>query len=354
MRHRILIPSLYILLLAACSAPPATDPFDGTELDGAESDAPELDSLEQAIVNGHASESSTDDTAVYVRGHWAGEAVACTGTLIAPNLVATALHCITETPSGACTTTAQQCFSCNSDGSLKEDSLYGRIGPLMDAANVNVTVGSQIAGVAPSAQARQLIGSGSTQICRGDIGFIVLDHDLDAPVTPVRLDWGIETGDTVRILGYGETEVSGTSGRRARTGVRVTEVGPASEDEPTITAAPRTFIVNEGPCHGDSGGPALAEDTGALVGVYSLTAGQSCTGIGVRNIYTSLPLFANVARQAFQVAGHDPILDPEPPKEERPPVVPDSGCALGDSTTRLPTPLLLALAALGLVRRRRA
>jgi len=347
MRHRLLTTTL-LALSVACGAPPIDDALDH----------PELGSVEQAVVNGQVSEASSDDTAVYVRARWSGEAVACTGTLVAPNLVATALHCITETPSGACTVTAQQCFSCNSDGTLAEDSALGRIGPLIDAADVNVTVGSQIAGVAPTATAVQLFGSNSTQICRGDIGFILLDRDLDAPVTPVRLDWSIETNDTIRILGYGESETSGTSGRRMRSGVRVIEVGPASEDDPTITAAPRTFVVNEGPCHGDSGGPALSEDTGALVGVYSLTAGQSCTGIGVRNVYTNLSLFANLARQAFQASGHDPVLDPEPPEVERPGVVPESGCTLAGSTPRntaagsAGSALLLALAALGLVRRR--
>jgi hypothetical protein len=341
-----------LLVSVACGAPPTSDDIDGDDI--------ELDSLEQAIVNGEVSDSSSDDSTVYVRARWEGEAVACTGTLIAPNLVATALHCITETPSGACTVTAQQCFSCNADGTLTEDSTLGRIGPLINAADVNVTVGSTIVGVAPTARAARLFGSGSSQICRGDIGFILLETDLEAPITPVRLDWGVETNDTIRILGYGETETSGTSGRRMRSGVRVTEVGPASEDDPTITAAPRTFVVNEGPCHGDSGGPALAEDTGALVGVYSLTAGQSCTGIGVRNIYTNLSLFSSLARQAFEASGHDPILDPKPAEPERPAVVPESGCTLGDVNTGnarahgTSGALLLALAALGLVRRRRA
>lgn len=345
MRHGLLTAYLF-LFSAACGAPP-TD----AELDDAE-----LGSVEQAIVNGQVSESSSDDSVVYVFARWGSEAVTCTGTLIAPNLVVTALHCITETPSGACTPTAQQCFTCNSDGSLADDSVLGRIGPLINAADVSVTVGSAISGVAPAARGQRLIGSGSSQICRGDIGFIVLDTELDAPVTTVRLDYGVDPGDTVRILGYGETEMSGTSGRRMRSGVRVTEVGPASEDDPTISAAPRTFVVNEGPCHGDSGGPALADDTGALVGVYSLTAGQICTGTGVRNIYTNLSLFASVARQAFEAAGHEPIIDPKPPEPERPGVVPESGCTLGGSTvanTRTGA-LMLALAALGLIRRRRA
>ena len=341
MRHRLLIASS--LLLAACGAPPTGDGL-------------ELDSIEQSIVNGQVSEATDDDSAVYVRTRWDNEAVTCTGTLVAPNLVATALHCITETPSAACTSTARQCFTCNPDGSLVEDNGLGHIGPLTDPAGVNVTVGSRIAGVEPSAYGQQLIGSGSAQICRGDIGFIVLDRDLDAPITRVRLDYGVKPGDTVTIMGYGETETSGTSGRRMRSGVRITEVGPASEDEPTISASPRTFVVNEGPCHGDSGGPALAEDTGALVGVYSLTAGELCTGVGVRNIYTSLSLFSSVAREAFEAAGAEPLIDPLPPEPAPPELVPEGGCTLNDPNHPgyAGSALLLALAGLGLIRRRRA
>ena len=341
MRHRLLSTSL-LLLAAACGAPPSDDPAG-------------FGSLGQAIVNGQVSEDTADDGIVYVRGRWSAESVTCTGSLIAPNLVATALHCITQTPSGACTDQAHECFACNPDGSLGGNGTLGRIGPLMDPAEVSVTVGGHIAGVTPTAYAQQLIGSGSTQICRGDIGFIILDQNLDAPITPVRLDYGVDPGDTVRILGYGQSEVSGTSGRRVRSGVRVTEVGPASEDDPTISAAPRTFIVNEGPCHGDSGGPALAEDTGGLVGVYSLTAGESCTGIGIRNVYTSLSLFSSIALQAFDAAGADPVLDPKPPEEEKPALVPESGCTLGSSRgSSGGSALALALAAVALVRRRHA
>jgi hypothetical protein len=275
--------------------------------------------------------------------------------VIAPNLVVTALHCVTQTESGACTPTAQQCFRCEPDGSLAEDSLLGHIGPLVAPEDVTITVGSETRGATPSASGTAIIGSGSVQICRGDIAFIVLDRDLDVPVAPVRLDHGIDPGDTIRILGYGETETSGTSGRRVRTGVRVTEVGPDSEDEPAIAAAPRTFVVNEGPCHGDSGGPALAEDTGGLVGVYSLTAGQQCTGVGVRNVYTSLSLYASLARQAFQAAGHEPVLDEPPPEPEPPALVPESGCSLGARATGSASgALVLALTALALRRRRRA
>jgi trypsin len=312
-----------------------------------------IGSVGQAIVNGTVSDDS-DDSSVYVLANTEGDPIFCTGTLIAPNLVATALHCITNSRLGT--------FTCNPDGSITSDSAaVGRMGALVAPADVNITVGPTIIGSAPSAYGVRLFGSGSTQICRGDIGFIVLDHDLDLPITPVRLDYGVASGDLLDIIGYGETEEVESSGRHRRSGVRVIDVGPASEDDPTITAAPRTFVTNEGACHGDSGGPALAADTGALVGVYSLTAGTSCTGIGIRNVYTSINLYSKLALQAFEAAGAEPILDEAPPEAEKPSLVPESGCSIGvrassTSSGSSGTAIAAALSALGLglvARRRR-
>jgi hypothetical protein len=311
-----------------------------------------LGSSEQAIVNGTVSDDS-DNTVVFV--HTEGPGVDpnnCSGTVVAPNLIATALHCVTASSLGH--------FSCQPDGSLTDTSVdQGRFGRLVDPSYVSVIVGPAVVGVAPTAYGARIFGSGSPQVCRGDIAYLLLDRDLDAPIAPVRLDYGVERGDLIDAMGYGETEEAESTGRHKRTGVRVIDVGPASEDEPTITAAPRTFVTNEGACHGDSGGPAIAEDTGALVGVYSLAAGEDCTGIGVRNVYTSLSLFSSLARQAFAASGYDPIIDPKPAEAAAPDIVPESGCSIAASSSRHTGAAgragLIALGALGLglVARRR-
>jgi trypsin len=334
-RHLLLTTSL--LLATACGQAP---------------DELALGTAEQTIVNGTVSDDS-DNTAVFVHTAGSGfEASNCTGTVIAPNLIATALHCITQSNIGI--------FTCKPDGSLTEDSQNeGRVGPLVDPSDVSIIVGPTVIGATPIAHGKRLFGSGTTQICRGDVGFVVLDTDLDVPVSAVRLDYGVEVGDLVDVMGYGETEQTESTGRHKRTGVRVIDVGPAAEGDPTITAAPRTFVTNEGACHGDSGGPALAEDTGALVGVYSLAAGSSCTGIGTRNVYSSLNLFAALARQAFAAAGHEPIIDPAPVPPESPGIVPESGCNIGSPSRdagAAGSAAMIALAALGLglvARRRR-
>lgn len=285
-----------------------------------------LGQLEQPIVFGQSSESSSEDGVVYILSSPPGLSPSfCTGTLIAPNLVATALHCVTYTELGF--------FSCAADGSVEPvNPGDGNVGALAPPDKVEIFMGTALPPAEPAAVAARLLGTGSTQICRNDLAFIVLDRALDAPIAAVRLSGEMTRSESVRVVGYGQTEVDGArTARVTRAGVRIVDVGPTTDGAPTGTAAPRTFVVNEGPCHGDSGGPAFSEETGALLGVYSLAAGPSCTGVGIRNVYTSLAPFSGLALQAFEAAGAEPQLEEAEPEPERPPVVPEQGCSLVQS-----------------------
>jgi hypothetical protein len=292
------------LLVSACAAP-----------------EPELalGRAEQAIVNGERSDEA-DDAAVYVLTHVGGSTgqIFCTGSLIAPNLVLTALHCITHTVDGD--------FSCRPDGTIDSNtSGDGTIGSLVTPADVQIFLGV-MPGSEPDARGQRLIGTGTTQICKNDMGLVILDRALDAPLLPLRLEQDVSIGENVRVVGYGQTENSGTSGRFFRTGRRVVDVGPETDTEPTLTAAPRTFVVNEGPCHGDSGGPAISEETGAVLGVYSLAASNTCTSVGVRNVFTRIAPFSSLILSAFDAVGAEPLLEEsETPTESS---VKNEGCAL--------------------------
>jgi hypothetical protein len=68
------------------------------------------------------------------------------------------------------------------------------------------------------------------------------------------------------------------------------------------------FQVGEATCSGDSGGPALDEATGEIVGVVS-RGGPSCDGPGVHNIYTRVDVFSALVDEALRRAedtGQDP------------------------------------------------
>lgn len=327
-RMMLRIAPLLVLVpwLSACGSP--NDELDtGGELN--------IGSAEQAVVHGEASDSA-DDGVVYVLSHEGNSGSACTGSLIAPNLVITALHCITYSNAGE--------FTCNEDGTLEASAGNdGRIGQLLPAGNVDIFSGSPRSSE-PVATSVRLFGTGTLQICRNDLGLVMLDRDLDLPLLPIRLDAPVERGEFVRVVGYGQTETSGSSGRFQRAGRRVVDVGPDSDDQAQqSTAAPRTFVTNEGPCHGDSGGPAISEETGAVLGVYSLAAGlslASCMTAGVRNVFTRANAFSTVVMDAFTAAGHEPLLEDV---TEAPTAKPkSSGCALNPAA-KTPGPLTLTM-----------
>jgi Trypsin len=266
----------------------------------------ESSEAQQAIIGGEPS-PPTQDAVVAVKAPTSpGEMSGCTGTLIAPNLVATALHCVAFYTAGS--------FSCNPDGTLgTQRPGDGAIGEVVVAQQVEIRTGADAMAL-PDASALGIavLGTGTTQICRGDLAVVVLDRELELPIAPIRLSRLPEVGEPVEAAGYGATGGDSTPGRSRRGGLFVSDVGPSGAPEPKATAAPGTFVVGEGPCYGDSGGPAFDETTGALLGVFSLVAGSSCTALGVRNVYTTLASFSDVILDGFELAGATPTFEPEP------------------------------------------
>jgi len=145
---------------------------------------------------------------------------------------------------------------------------------------------------------------------------------LSLPVLPLRLKGRARIGEPVTLVGYGfdDAMVGGdfldvtTQRRTHNTSLVIDELGPVSNDDVTSTP-PRTVVI-EGPsgCVGDSGGPLLARDTHALLGVDSLSANGNCTSRTVSNLFTHVPDFQLLLAQAFTAAGYEPT--PETPPDE--------------------------------------
>jgi uncharacterized protein (TIGR03382 family) len=280
--------ALFASLQVACGTPDG-DP------DGAR--------LYEPIVNGELS----DEAEAGVVRITAEGSDACSGTLVAPNLVLTAVHCVAYYTGGR--------FRCEADGSLNSTNEGdGKLGAL--AAPDQISIYTGVVPSEPAAIGLRLFGTGTSDICRNDFAIVQLDRELDLPLATLRMDRSIRRGQKMKIAGYGLTEASTSeTTRRRRTGVTVVDVAP---DTGTGSTAPRTFVLDEGACQGDSGGPAFSEETGALVGVYSLAVGNSCTTQGVRNVYTKLSPFKSLVDQAFAAAGHEPLLEPPDPNEPDP------------------------------------
>jgi MYXO-CTERM domain-containing protein len=113
----------------------------------------------------------------------------------------------------------------------------------------------------------------------------------------------------VSVLGYGLTESSEEgerwSARRRRDRVLVKYVD----------TLPNTFALGRSVCKGDSGGPALDSESGAVIGVYSLgIPGETvadCTSLNALNYYAQVNRYPDLLRQAFEAAGQ-PFPDDEP------------------------------------------
>jgi hypothetical protein len=209
------------------------------------------------------------------------------GTLVAPNLVATALHVVSVNPSNVP-------FTCDATGNEVSGSKGSLLGATVAPEKVAVYGGPTVYGgpasAEPLAYGRQIVSTGSSTICENDLAFVILDRELSLPVVPVRRGEPIQPGEVLTAVGFGSGEPSASPTRTQRD-VNVTAAGQWI----------RTFTVSEGPCEGDSGGPALSAE-GAIVGVFS-TVGVECTGPNAAAKYTDLSFFSKLVERAFEAGG---------------------------------------------------
>lgn len=235
----------------------------------------------------------------------ASGASVCSGSLLAPNLVMTARHCIVaEYPADN--------IRCNSDGTLNEPS-GGQLGESVPASDVNVFTGGTVMhdGVFPggevAARGVQIVTTSWPTVCRDDFALVVVDRALTQPTLTFDLQKQVSPGTLVSVIGYGLTENSGVddkySARHRRDGLRVKYVG----------TLPDTFVLPRSVCKGDSGGPALDALTGTVVGVYSLgfpgDDAAACSSETALNYFVQVNRYESLLREAFDAAGQ-PFPEP--------------------------------------------
>ncbi|MBX3229324.1 MAG: trypsin-like serine protease [Labilithrix sp.] len=277
--------------------------------------------LRPAIVGGAPSDASQD--AVVFLFHYdaaADRATPCTGTLVAPRLVLTARHCVSAGGGGA--------IACTSDGTQLGG---GAIGADFAAPDIHVYAGRERppftrqaprdidpARWTPAARGAALFHDGARTLCDHDLALVLLDAPIaDVPLAPLRLDRDARAGELVVAIGYGKASAEYEPARQERRDVPVKKVGP-DDAHPVLGRSELAFP--ESICEGDSGGPLLAQDSGAIVGIVSRGVtgdpvpdrpGDHC--LDVDNIATKLPPFRGVIDRAFQAAGATPLEEPEPP-----------------------------------------
>ena len=214
--------------------------------------------------------SDTQDAIVRV----VGPIMTCTGTLIAPDRVLTAHHCVVARgPRG---------------------EFLPRVVPAKD---VSIELGGDYlpwGSVGLKAIVAPPCGHAGG---RGDLAVLVLERALSGfrTMTP-RLEAPPQKGELLDPIGFGRCAASASGIRR-----RNREGGPVQ------SVAPATFDINASICPGDSGGPLLARGTQDIVGVVSLSAMDADETTRNMSVMARIDAFRSVFVLARTIAeGADP------------------------------------------------
>ena len=281
--------------LTTCGSPPAVD-----------------------VVTSHAIQGGTNDTthafAVGIVIQMSAGTALCSGALLAPNLVATARHCVAAIPAGGAVTCPDTKFG----AVVAPSSIVVSTDPDLRGMSVKTTPVSKV--IVPS-------GADQTSVCGNDLALLILSQNVSLPayVTPVLsppMTDHTAYSSTITAIGYGvssATDMSGASAgtRRIRQNVALSCI----PNDSTFTncypsrSFPMTaaeFASGNATCEGDSGSDAYEEnnfDAGHWVGFGVLSRGASQGATCLGGIYTRFDawssLIIDAATQAATAGGYD-------------------------------------------------
>ena len=238
---RLVLAGLALSLTVGCGAQPPA----------AEDDAEPIGSRSEAIAGGYDAGGDAAVVGVAITDDAGYVTRTCTGTLLAPNLVLTAQHCVAQTADLVTCETSSFGAAVPADHvfATTHPSMWDEDAPWHEGAAIHVPPG--------------------TGVCGRDVALVVLGEAIeDVPLLVPRLDGDAAPGETYSAVGYGNTAAGYQDGgqRRRRDGLTVVCIGAECDDDGHVDE--REWRGDHGICNGDSGGPAL-DGSGRIAGVTS-------------------------------------------------------------------------------------
>jgi len=211
----------------------------------------------------------------------------CTATLIAPNLLLTARHCVSP--------------GTGDDHVLCGDSVLGEPYPADSFIATNDAQPRKGSAIFHGIDVR-IPGLGE-DTCGYDVALIILKEnvpdDVSTPAVP-RIDREVMPGESYTAVGYGLNESGNPTHGRMQLGDLSIECQPGSCGEGVESTE---FRGETGICSGDSGGPALDAD-GKVVGVVS-RGGPDCSTPVYSTVTAWHDFIIETATEAAKLGGYE-------------------------------------------------
>jgi hypothetical protein len=239
----------------------------------------------------------------------------CTATLIAPNLLLTARHCVSPNADEA------EEIQCG-------DAVLGEPYP---ASSFFATNDPQPREGSPFFGASEVrVPASGVDTCGYDIALLILSQNVPAalstPAVP-RIDRDVVPGEPYTAVGYGVTESGHSNGSRMRLEGLSVACEPGSCGDGIESTE---FLGETGICSGDSGGPALDRD-GKVLGVVS-RGGPDCSYPVYGSVTAWRDFIIQTASDAATLGGYEaPFWVTSGSSDPAPVVIGAGGAASEDS-----------------------